>query len=186
MEQKPKVKIEYDKELMELCVSIDNTGAKISVHDLEPIERILDLLEIPYEEKLGNMIDDMEYLQHQYENIAMYEIGVKIGIKKMMDKVERQFELGKPVLCNDNLYWMKDAKQNLIDIMDDIDSEHNKRGGKLMNETIRLCKFGASPKVIFSNARHCFRKLSFERIRNLGKAEKFINQWVQGRGDTEW
>lgn len=54
----------------------------------------------------------------------VYNLGVQAGIQQMMDKMERQFELGKPVLANGNLYWLKDAKQNLIDIMDDIDSEY--------------------------------------------------------------
>lgn len=53
-----------------------------------------------------------------------YNLGVQAGIQQMMDKMERQFELGKPVLANGNLYWLKDAKQNLIDIMDDLDSEY--------------------------------------------------------------
>lgn len=54
----------------------------------------------------------------------VYNLGVQAGIQQMMDKMERQFALGKPILANGNLYWLKDAKQNLIDIMDDIDSEY--------------------------------------------------------------
>ena len=52
-----------------------------------------------------------------------YARGVQAGIKQMMDKIQRHCELGKPVLCNGELYFFKDARQNLIDIMDDIDAE---------------------------------------------------------------
>lgn len=54
-----------------------------------------------------------------------YDSGFKAGIQYMMDKIERQYELGKPILANNNLYWMKGAKENLRDIMDDIGNECN-------------------------------------------------------------
>ena len=47
-----------------------------------------------------------------------YDNGFKAGIQFMMDKIERQYEAGKPILANDNLYWLKD-------IMDDIEAEYN-------------------------------------------------------------
>ena len=53
-----------------------------------------------------------------------YKLGIRIGIKMMENKIEKQCELGKPILANDNLYWLKDAEQNLIDIMDDMDAEY--------------------------------------------------------------
>lgn len=57
-----------------------------------------------------------------YEQI--FNLGVQAGIKMMEEKIERQCERGKPILANGNLYWLKDARQNLIDIMDDIDAEY--------------------------------------------------------------
>ena len=57
-------------------------------------------------------------------NLA-YGNGLKAGIQFMMDKIERQYEAGKPILANDNLYWLKGAKENLRDIMDDIEAEYN-------------------------------------------------------------
>lgn len=51
-----------------------------------------------------------------------YDNGFKAGIQFMMDKIERQYEAGKPILANDNL---KGAKENLRDIMDDIEAEYN-------------------------------------------------------------
>lgn len=53
-----------------------------------------------------------------------YLRGVEAGIKQMMDKIQKHCELRKPVLANGELYFFKDARQNLIDIMDDIDAEY--------------------------------------------------------------
>ena len=50
--------------------------------------------------------------------------GVEVGIKLMMDKIQKNCLLGKPVLANDELYFFKTAQQNLIDIMDGIDREY--------------------------------------------------------------
>ena len=53
-----------------------------------------------------------------------YFRGVEAGVKQMMDKIQKHCELGKPVLANGELYFFKNARQNLIDIMDDIDAEY--------------------------------------------------------------
>ena len=52
-----------------------------------------------------------------------YNLGLQAGIKQMMDKIQRHCELGKPVLANGELYFFRNCKQNLIDIMEDIDAE---------------------------------------------------------------
>lgn len=54
-----------------------------------------------------------------------YDDGVKDGIRQMTDHILHQFEIGKPVEIRGDLYWLKDARQNLIDIMDDIESAWN-------------------------------------------------------------
>lgn len=54
-----------------------------------------------------------------------FQTGMQTGIKYMMDKIEKQYKLGKPILANDNLYWLKGAKENLRDIMADIEAEYN-------------------------------------------------------------
>lgn len=53
-----------------------------------------------------------------------FQNGLEAGVKQMMDKIQKHCELGKPVLANGELYFFKDARQNLIDIMDDIDDEY--------------------------------------------------------------
>lgn len=70
-----------------------------------------------------------------------YDNGFKAGIQFMMDKIERQYEAGKPILANDNLYWLKGAKENLRDIMDDIEVEYDaemaadkRKDGKVEND----------------------------------------------------
>ena len=55
----------------------------------------------------------------------IFNAGFKAGVQCMMDKIERQYQLGKPILANDHLYWLKGAKENLRDIMDDIEAECN-------------------------------------------------------------
>lgn len=52
----------------------------------------------------------------------IFRLGMAAGRKQLMDHIQHQFELGKPVEINGNLYWLKDARQNLMDIMDDIES----------------------------------------------------------------
>lgn len=68
----------------------------------------------------------MSGLQEDAENRQeLFGLGFRAGIQYMMDKIERQYELGKSILANDNLYWLKGTKENLRDIMDDIEAEYN-------------------------------------------------------------
>lgn len=119
-----RVQFEYDKELMDLSVRVDGGASKtISIRELEPMEKILSMLKIPYESFVGGMMADTDYLKFQYDNDSLYKLGVEAGVKQMMDKIQKHCELGKPVLANGELYFFKDARQNLIDIMDDIDAD---------------------------------------------------------------
>lgn len=119
-----RVQFEYDKELMDLSVRVDSGVSKtISVRELEPMEKILSMLKIPYESFVGGMMADTDYLKFQYDNDSLYKLGVEAGVKQMMDKIQKHCELGKPVLANGELYFFKTAQENLIDIMDDIESD---------------------------------------------------------------
>lgn len=64
-------------------------------------------------------------------NNEIFKLGMEAGRKQLADHIQHQFEIGKPVEINGNgeLYWMKDAKQNLMDIMDDIESTWNEEHG---------------------------------------------------------
>lgn len=59
----------------------------------------------------------------------IFQLGMEVGRKQLADHIVHQFEIGKPVAINDELYWLKDAKQNLMDIMDDIESAWNVEHG---------------------------------------------------------
>lgn len=58
-------------------------------------------------------------------NNEIFRLGMEAGRKQLADHIVHQFEIGKPVEINGQLYWLKDAKQNLMDIMDDIESTWN-------------------------------------------------------------
>ena len=55
-------------------------------------------------------------------NNEIFRLCMEVGRKQLADHIQHQFEIGKPVEINGELYWLKDAKQNLMDIMDDIES----------------------------------------------------------------
>lgn len=63
--------------------------------------------------------------QNTEDRQQIFNVGFQAGIQYMMDKIERQYQLGKPILANDHLYWLKGEMENLYDIMDDIESEYN-------------------------------------------------------------
>lgn len=65
---------------------------------------------------------DIERFNGVIENA--YCLGVKAGIEQMESKIQKHCKLGKPVLCNGELYFFQDSKRHLIDIMDDIDAEY--------------------------------------------------------------
>ncbi len=62
-------------------------------------------------------------------NNEIFRLGMVVGRKQLADHIVHQFEIGKPVEINGELYWLKDAKQNLQDIMDDIKSTWNEEHG---------------------------------------------------------
>lgn len=62
-------------------------------------------------------------------NEAIFRLGMEAGQQQLTDHIQHQFEIGKPIEINGDLYWLKDIKQNLIDIMDDIESAWNDEHG---------------------------------------------------------
>ena len=60
----------------------------------------------------------------EYENNEIYKAGMAAGQKELMDHIIQQYEAGRPILINDKLFWLRDERQNLQDIMDDIASEY--------------------------------------------------------------
>lgn len=58
-------------------------------------------------------------------NNEIFRLGMAAGRQQLADHIQHQFEIGKPVEINGELYWLKDARKNLMDIMDDIESRWN-------------------------------------------------------------
>lgn len=71
----------------------------------------------------------MEENSMDMTNNEIFRLGMEVGRKQLADYIQHQFEIGKPAEINGELYWLKDAKQNLQDIMDDIESVWNEKHG---------------------------------------------------------
>lgn len=52
----------------------------------------------------------------------IFAAGVLLGRKQIKEKIALYYELGKPIMDNGHLYWLKGEMENLKDIMDDIQS----------------------------------------------------------------
>lgn len=77
-----------------------------------------------YMERLQKAMNESDARAIKKEGLqAIFDLGIEAGIKSMMDKIQRHCELGKPVIANGELYFFKTAQENLIDIMDDIESD---------------------------------------------------------------
>lgn len=50
-------------------------------------------------------------------------LGVQAGIQQMEDKIQNHCKMGKPVMANGELYFFKDSKQHLVDIMDSLNKK---------------------------------------------------------------
>lgn len=54
-------------------------------------------------------------------NNEIFRLGMEVGRKQVMDHIQHQCSIGKPIEANGELYWLTDSRQHLIDIMDSID-----------------------------------------------------------------
>ena len=91
-------------------------------------------------------------------NNEIFRLGMEVGRKQLADHIVHQFEIGKPAEINGELYWLKDAKQNLQDIMDDVESAWNNENG--------LNKFIVPISITYTN-----EKITREVIIQTDKAE---------------
>lgn len=58
-----------------------------------------------------------ELLEH------VYNLGVAAGVQQIHNKIKEHCKSGKPLLINGELYFCKDSRQHLIEVMDQIDRE---------------------------------------------------------------
>lgn len=91
-------------------------------------------------------------------NNDIFRLGMEAGRQQLADHIVHQFEIGKPCEILGNLYWLKDAKQNLQDIMDDVESAWNNENG--------LNKFIVPISITYTN-----EKITREVIIQTDKAE---------------
>ena len=68
------------------------------------------------------MIQEMNEETAKAKAETAYKLGVEAGIKMMENKIKRQCELGKPILANGELYFLKNSREHLQDVMDSLDA----------------------------------------------------------------
>ena len=64
----------------------------------------------------------MEKGKMTYEEV--FTLGVAAGIQQMQNKIREHCKNGKPLLIGDDLYFIKDSGQHLLEVMDSIDKEY--------------------------------------------------------------
>ncbi len=62
-------------------------------------------------------------------NNEIFKLGMEAGRKQLMDHIQHQCSIGKPVEINGELYWLTDSRQYLINVMDSIESAWNEESG---------------------------------------------------------
>lgn len=67
---------------------------------------------------------------------AIFLLGVETGRKQLMDHIIHQHSIGKPVEINGELYWLKDSREHLFDVMDSLEE----RNGRTINRTGQQCE----------------------------------------------
>lgn len=82
---------------------------------------LLELLKEAKEKEAEKMNESQK--QKTDDRQQIFNAGFQMGMQYMMNKIERQYQLGKPILANNHLYWLKGEIENLHDIMDDIEAE---------------------------------------------------------------
>lgn len=56
----------------------------------------------------------------ELSNGMIFQSGVEVGRKQLMNHIQHQHKTGKPVEINGELYWLKNSREHLLDVMDDI------------------------------------------------------------------
>lgn len=53
----------------------------------------------------------------------VYNLGVAAGVEQIHNKIKEHCKTGKPILIGDEVYFIQDSRQHLIEVMDQIDRE---------------------------------------------------------------
>lgn len=110
----------------------------------------------------------------ELENSEIFNAGMAAGRKGLEVHIQHQYEIGKPVEINGELYWMKDTRENLNDIMDDIESTWNEEHG--------LSKFIVPIKKYSCNNEEIVRELIIQAL----SAEEAMEAAITDFEDNGW
>lgn len=109
----------------------------------------------------------------------VFNLGVQTGIKLMENKIQMQCGLGKPVMANGELFFFKTARQNLMDIMDDLDEECGVE--KERKYIVPICrKYGNQDKREMLIKANSAETAMFIAIRDL-ECNGWYNPWIVDR-----
>ena len=113
-----------------------------------------------------------------------FNLGVQTGIKLMENKIQEHCELGKPVMANGELFFFKTARQNLIDIMDDLDEECGVE--KERKYIVPICrKYGNQDKREMLIKANSAETAMFIAIRDL-ECNGWSNPWIVDRDSDNY
>lgn len=110
----------------------------------------------------------------ELENSEIFNAGMAAGRKGLEVHIQHQYEIGKPVEINGELYWLKDGRENLNDIMDDIESTWNEEHG--------LSKFIVPIKKHSCNNEEIVRELIIQAL----SAEEAMEAAITDFEDNGW
>jgi len=80
-------------------------------------------------------MDEYGHIVQSHDNVNQFILDTEgsdfeLGRKQLMNHIQHQFAIGKPVEINGNLYWLTDSNQHLVDVLDDIENTWNKEHGE--------------------------------------------------------
>lgn len=77
------------------------------------------------ESERQRMENQMDKQNRELTKEEIFKLGMEAGQEQLMNHIRHQYEMGKPVEIQGKLFWLKDANQNLQDIMDDLETAWN-------------------------------------------------------------
>ena len=79
------------------------------------------------ESERQRMENQMDKQNRELTKEEIFRLGMAVGQEQLMNHIRHQYKMGKPVEINGELFWLKDAHQNLLDIMDDLETVWNEK-----------------------------------------------------------
>ena len=80
-------------------------------------------------------------------NNEIFKLGMLAGWKQLEEHAIHQYQMGKPLKLQGELFWLKDDRQNLSDIMDDIENIWNEENG-VKNFIVPIMRYYYDKEII--------------------------------------